>query len=72
MIRRALMSMILLFALPAVADQFKSFNGVNVHYVVVNTLFLEPDIATRYNIVRANDRAILNLSVIDEKGVALQ
>ena len=72
MIRRAFMSMVLLFALPAAADQFKSFNGVNVHYIVVNTLFLEPDIAARYNVVRASDRAILNLSVIDEKGVALQ
>lgn len=72
MIRRAFISMIFLFALPAAGDQFKSFNGVNVHYIVLNTLFLEPDIATRYNVVRASDRAILNLSVIDENGVALQ
>ena len=58
-----------LLALPAAADQFKSFDGVDVHYIVVNTLFLQPDVAARYNVVRANDRAIVNLSVIDDKGV---
>ncbi len=60
--------MICLFALPAAADQFKSFDDVDVHYIVVNTLFLQPDIAARYNVVRASDRAIVNLSVIDDEG----
>jgi hypothetical protein len=71
MIRHALWFALALAALPAAADQFKSFEGVDVHYIVVNTLFLQPDVAARYNVVRANDRAILNLSVIDDKGSAV-
>ena len=69
--RRALLSLITLLATTATADQFKSFDGIDVHYVVVNTLFLQPDIAARYNVTRANDRAIVNLSVIDDKATAL-
>ena len=69
--RRALLSLITLLATTAAADQFKSFDGIDVHYVVVNTLFLQPDIAARYNVTRANDRAIVNLSVIDDKATAL-
>ena len=53
------------------ADQFKAFDGVEVHYVVVNTLFLQPDVAARYGVVRANDRAIVNLSVINDDGAAV-
>jgi len=71
MIKRALFSLVALLALPVAADQFKSFDGIDVHYIVVNTLFLQPDVAARYNVVRANDRAIVNLSVIDDKGAAM-
>jgi len=71
MIRHLLWFMLAFAALPAAADQFKSFDGVDVHYIVVNTLFLQPDVAARYKVVRANDRAIVNLSVIDEKGSAI-
>ena len=34
-------------------------------------MFLQPDIAARYNVTRANDRAIVNLSVIDDNDTAL-
>ncbi len=71
MIRRTLLLSVALLALPVAADQFKSFDGIDVHYIVVNTLFLQPDVAARYNVVRANDRAIVNLSVIDDKGAAM-
>ena len=71
MIKRALLSLVALLALPVAADQFKSFDGIDVHYIVVNTLFLQPDVTARYNVVRANDRAIVNLSVIDDKGAAM-
>ena len=37
----------------------------------MNTLFLQPDIAARYNVTRANDRAIVNLSVVDDSGTAV-
>jgi hypothetical protein len=71
MIRIALLSLIALVSFSAAADQFKAFDGVEVHYVVVNTLFLQPDVAARYGVVRANDRAIVNLSVIDANGSAM-
>jgi hypothetical protein len=36
---------ITLLSFDATADQFKAFDGIEVHYVVVNTLFLQPDVA---------------------------
>ena len=69
--RRAILSLIALLATNAAADQFKSFEGIDVHYIVVNTLFLQPEIAARYNVTRASDRAIVNLSVIDDNGSPL-
>ena len=44
--------------------QFVAVDDHEVHYVLVNTLFLDAEIAHRYGITRAKDRAIVNLSVI--------
>ena len=52
----------------AFAEQVEVFPGFDVHHVVVNTLFLKPEIAARYGITRAQDRAIVNLSVLDKAG----
>ena len=71
MIRRAILVLIALIALPSSAEQFKAFDDIEVHYVVVNTLFLDPDVAKRYGVVRAKDRAIVNLSVLGADGKAL-
>jgi len=71
MIRRTLLVLIALLALPSSAEQFKAFDDIEVHYVVVNTLFLDPDVAKRYGVVRAKDRAIVNLSVLGGDGKAL-
>lgn len=71
MIRRTLLVLIALFALPSSAEQFKAFDDIEVHYVVVNTLFLEPDVAKHYGVVRAKDRAIVNLSVLGADGKAI-
>jgi hypothetical protein len=69
--RRVLACAALLLASAVVADQFQAFDGVEVHYVAVNTLFLQADIAARYGVVRGRDRAIVNLSVLDRDGTAL-
>ena len=61
----------ILFAATAAAQQFKAFGDIEVHYAVVNTLFLQPDVAARYGIVRDTDRAIVNVSVLDHDGAAL-
>lgn len=71
MIRRILVVLISLIALPSSAEQFKAFDSIEVHYVVVNTLFLEPDVAKRYGVIRAKDRAIVNLSVLGADGKAI-
>lgn len=71
MIRRTLLVLIALIALPSSAEQFKAFDDIEVHYVVVNTLFLEPDVAKHYGVVRAKDRAIVNLSVLGADGKAI-
>jgi len=71
MTRPILTFLLTLLALPVAAEQFKAFDDIEVHYVVVNTLFLQPDVAARYSVVRAKDRAIVNLSVLDRDGAAL-
>jgi Domain of unknown function (DUF4426) len=69
--RRVAMLVMALAALPAAAEQYMAFDDVEVHYAVVNTLFLEPDVAGRYGIVRGKDRAIVNVSVLDANGEAI-
>jgi hypothetical protein len=61
----------MLFVATTVAEQFKAFGDIEVHYAVVNTMFLQPDVAARYGIVRDTDRAIVNVSVLDSGGATL-
>jgi hypothetical protein len=50
------------------AEQFKRLGAWDVHYVVIRTSFLKPEIAARNDIVRGPDRALLNISVIGDDG----
>lgn len=52
-------------ALDAHAEQLQRFAGWEVHYVVLPTEFLKPDIAGRYGIVRGRDRSFVNIAVLD-------
>jgi hypothetical protein len=47
----------------ALAQQSEMFGPYELHYSVVNTTFLAPDIAATYGIVRGKNRAILTLAV---------
>ena len=49
--------------LSASAQQSERFGPFELHYSVVNTTFLEPEVAASYGITRGEKRAILNLSV---------
>ena len=49
----------------AVAEQFERIDGYEAHYSVVSTTFLKPAVAADYGIVRARDRALVNIAVID-------
>jgi len=50
------------------AEQMRRLGSWEVHYVVIRTTFLTPEIAARNNIVRGPDRALLNVSVLGDDG----
>jgi hypothetical protein len=50
-------------ATPALAQQSERFGPYELHYSVVNTTFLEPEVASTYGIVRSRQRGLLNLAV---------
>lgn len=62
-----------LLALPLLprAEQMQRLGPFEVHYVVVQSTFFSSEIASRYAIVRGRDRALLNISVLDDMGSAL-
>ena len=53
---------------PAEAEQVERFGDWEVHYVVVPSTFLTPEIAAAYQIVRAKDRSFINVSVLGPSG----
>ena len=63
--RRILSGFLLLLAAarPASAQQSEMFGPFELHYAVVNTTFLAPEVAASYGITRGKKRAILNLAV---------
>ena len=66
-------ALIALFALqPAYAQQMQRFGDYELHYIVIPTTTLKPDIAARYKIRRGKDRALCNISVIDKNGVGVK
>jgi hypothetical protein len=67
-VRSFLLALTLIAAPIADAAQFVKWGDVEVHYIVVNTIGISPEIAAHYGIVRARDRAIVNISVIGPDG----
>jgi len=61
-IRTTLISLLILSA-PALGQQSEKFGDFELHYSVVNTTFLSPEIAELYGITRGKQRAILNLAL---------
>lgn len=48
---------------PAVqAEQLERFGDLEVHYIVLNTTTLDPEMAERYDLERAEDRALVNIA----------
>ena len=50
------------------AQQSERFGPYELHYSVVNTTFLAPEVAASYGIVRGKKRAILTLAVREHLG----
>ncbi len=48
------------------AEQKQVFGDYEVHYIVVPTTFLKPDVAAKYGITRSENRALLNVSVLKQ------
>ncbi len=48
----------------AQAEQSIEFGDYTVHFIAVNSTFLEPDIARQYGITRGERQAFLNISVL--------
>ena len=55
----------LLLALLATAAraEMRQYGSFEVHYSVFSSSFLQPDVAAAYGIVRAKDRALINIAV---------
>ncbi len=53
------------------AEQKVIFGEYEIHYIVIPTTFLDSSIANQYNLVRGDDRALVNISILnaDAKGV---
>ena len=56
----------LLLAAPLHAEQKKMLGPYEAHYVVVQSTFFNEETAAKYGIVRGRDRALMNLSFLDE------
>lgn len=65
---RIMLGLLLVAALaPLWAQQKVDFDNYELHYIVLNTTELQPDIAARYNITRSGRRAFINLSVLEKQ-----
>ena len=53
----------LLMAFAANGEQQKTFGPYQVHYSVLNTTFITPDVAKNYGITRGKNRALVNIAV---------
>lgn len=53
-----------LFSMSLTAGEFV-IDDVTIHYSLVNSSVIEPKIATQYNLKRSKNRALLNISVVE-------
>lgn len=51
------------FSGAASAEQKKVFGQYDVHYSLINSTFISPEVAKNYGIVRGKKRALLNIAV---------
>lgn len=57
---------LLFWLAPAHAEQYKTLGKWDVHYIVLNSTFLQPEIARQYSIQRSKYNAFINISVLDK------
>lgn len=54
------------------AEQKKTLGNWDVHYIVLNTTFLTPEVAKAYGIVRSKNNALVNISVLNKRNKEAQ
>lgn len=59
--------MLLLTPTPSQAEQYQQIGSHQAHYIVVPTTFIKADIARQYGLTRGKNRALVNVSVLDEQ-----
>jgi hypothetical protein len=60
------MMMLLAFSASSIAEQKTTLGNWEVHYMVVNSTFLTPQVANAYGIKRSGYNAMVNISVLDK------
>ena len=53
------------------AEQVHRFADHEVHYIIIPTTFLESEIADQYNVARARNRALINVSILNKNNQAV-
>ena len=53
------------------AEQVHRFASHEVHYIIIPTTFLESEIAAQYDVARARNRALINVSILDDNKEAV-
>ena len=65
-----LLPLMLSFTTQAANDlPYQEFGDYKVYFSVFNSSFIQPDIATAYNLTRGKDRALVNIALVKKKGV---
>lgn len=49
------------------AEQKQTFGDYEVHYSIFNPSFLRAEVAERYGVVRGRDKAVVNVSILEEE-----
>lgn len=57
----------MIFSPLSIAEQMQRFGQYELHYIVIPTTMLKPEIAAEYNISRGKDRALVNVSVLNRE-----
>ena len=66
---RAVVALVLLVgAGSALAEQSVRLGAYTAHYIAFPSTFIDADTASRYDIVRGRNRALINVSVLDAEG----
>ena len=65
-LKSLLLCMALFVSSNAYAEQYKTLGDWDVHYIVINTSFLTPEIARAYSIQRSKYQGLVNISVLQK------